>query len=198
MACHTMDGIFWALHAFDPYAVEAVKVEGLTDDMFPKSSTIKWEYKAKGNRPAFVSWWYDGEHKPPRPEGLPEDYELDESGNVFVGTRATILVEGDYGDRPRIIPEEKAKEIGKPRQMLERSPGHYKEWVMAANGEQPANYPRSNFLYAGPMTEVILLGNLAMKAGKRMEYDADKMRFTNDKDANKLLTKEYRMGWDFL
>ena len=102
---------------------------------------------------------------------------------------------GDYGERPRIIPDAKRKEIGDPPKMLERSPGHYKEWIAACKGEQAMSFARSNFAYAGPFTESILLGNIALRVGQRLEWDGEKMEFTNLPEANQFVSKEYRAGW---
>ena len=89
------------------------------------------------------------------------------------------------------------KEIGKPPQMLERSPGHVLEWIMAAAGEQPRDYPKSNFAYAGPFTETVLLGNVALRVGRRLEWDGEQMEFTKVPEANEYVSKEYREGWRF-
>ncbi len=87
------------------------------------------------------------------------------------------------------------KELGKPPQLLERSPGHVEEWLMAVAGQKPLDYPKSNFTYAGPFTETVLLGNIALRMGRRLEWDGPNMRFTNLPQANQYLTKEYREGW---
>ena len=108
------------------------------------------------------------------------------------------MIQGDYGDSPRIIPETKLKEIGKPPKMLERSPGHYKEFYLAAKGEKNLDFPKSNFLYAGPMCESILLGNVALKfPGKKLAWDGPNLTVTNIPEANKFINKEYRPGWRF-
>jgi hypothetical protein len=158
---------------------------------------VKWEFPARGGRPAFDVYWYDGGLKPKRPVELEQGRDLPETGNLYVGSRATLLVTGDYGDNPRIIPEEKALEMGPPPKMLDRSPGHMEEWVMACRGEKPYDYPGSNFQYAAPFTETVLLGNVALIAGKRLEWDGDALEVTNLPEANALISKEYREGWKF-
>ena len=197
MGCHTADGMYWTMDPGHPTAVELISSSGPCDDAFPKKSIMKWEFPAKGKRPAFVAFWYDGGQKPKKPECLDEKRKLPKTGNLFIGTKASILAGGDYGDSVRIIPEEKMKEIGKPKKMLERSPGHYKEWWMAITGQKPYDFPKSNFGYAGPMTETILLGNVALKVGKRIEWDGPNLKVTNIPEANKLGNKEYRKGWKF-
>jgi predicted dehydrogenase len=195
MACHTMDGLFWALDPGYPTAIEPIAVTSVNNETFPKASVIKWEFPAKGERPAFVAYWYDGGLLPTVPPELEAGRRLGTTGNLFLGTKAALLVQGDYGDSPRVIPESKMLELGRPPQLLERSPGHINEWVMAVAGEKPIDYPKSNFDYAGPFTETVLLGNIALRVGRRLEWDGPNMRFTNAPEANEYLTKEYRDGW---
>lgn len=195
MACHTMDGVFWALDPGHPTAVEPVASSPMNGETFPKASIVRWEFAARGERPAFKAYWYDGGLAPPMPPDLEPGRRLGGTGNLFIGTKATLLVQGDYGDSPRIIPEAKMKEIGRPKPILERSPGHVEEWLLAVIGEKPLDFPKSNFAYAGPMTETILLGNIALRVGRRLEWDGPNLRFTNLTDANQFVTKEYRSGW---
>ena len=197
MGCHTADGLYWVMDPDPPTAVEPVSSSGPCGDSFPKKAIVKWHFPAKGKKPAFVAFWYDGEQKPPRPEELDEKRKLPKTGNLFVGTKGKILCSGDYCGSARIIPESKMKEIGKPPKMLDRSPGHYKEWYLALTGEKPYDFPKSNFGYAGPMTEKILLGNIALRVGKRIEWDGPNLKITNIPDANKYVNKEYRKGWKF-
>src|SRR5206468_494318 len=169
----------------------------MNGDTFPQSGVMKCQFAQRGARPAFDGYWYEGGLKPQRPPELEPNRKMPETGNVFIGTKATILVQGDYGDSPRIIPETKMKEIGKPPQMLERSPGNYAEWVMAAKHEKPVGFCKANFLYAGPMVEVMLLGAIAEKMGRKLEWDAANMKVTNVPEANAFVNKQYREGWKF-
>jgi len=195
MACHTMDGMFWALEPGHATAIEPVALTAVNTETFPKAAVIKWEFPATDRRPGFVAYWYDGGLMPKIPRELEFGRRLPSTGNLFLGTKASLLVSGDYGNSPRIFPEKKLREIGKPPQLLERSPRHVKEWVMAAAGVAPLDYPKSNFAYAGPFTETILLGNIALRLGRRLEWDGRRMRFTNLPEANQYVTKEYRPGW---
>lgn len=195
MACHTMDGVWAALDPGYPTSVEPLAATEITSEAFPNASVVKWEFPAKPGRPAFTNYWYDGGLKPPFPIDLEATRKYASGGCLFVGTKAKILVAGDYCDSPRIIPEAKMKEIGKPKQLLERSPGHIEEWIMAAKGEKPLDFARSNFFYSGPFTETVLLGNIALRVGRRLEWDAKKLEFTNYPEANRYVTKEYRDGW---
>jgi predicted dehydrogenase len=175
MACHTMDGIFWALDPGYPTVIEPIALTAVNNETFPKASMIKWEFPAKGERAAFSAYWYDGGLMPTTPPELEYGRKLITTGNLFLGTKASLLVGGDYGDSPRIIPEAKMQE--------------------AVAGEKPIDFPKSNFDYAGPFTETVLLGNIALRVGRRLEWDGPNMRFTNIPEANAYLTKEYREGW---
>ena len=197
MGCHTQDGLYFAMDPGHPTSVEVVETSGPCGDSVPKKGVVKWTVPAKGKRPGFVAYWYDASQQPPRPEELDEKRKLPKTGNLFIGTKGKILSSGDYGDTMRIIPEAKMKEIGKPKQTIERSPGHYKEWWMALTGQKPYDFPKSNFGYAGPMTETILLGNVALKVGGKIEWDGKTGKVTNNAEANKYVNKAYRKGWEF-
>lgn len=197
MACHTMDGFFWALDPGHPVSVEPITASLVTKEAFPKASMIRWDFAGKLGKPALKAFWYDGGLMPQLPKDLELGRSLKSTGNLFIGTKGSLLVSGDYGEGPRVIPESRMKQVGKPKELLPRSPGHYKEWVMACVGEKPADFARSNFSYAGPMTETILLGNIALRVGRKLEWDGKKMQFTNLPEANQYITKEYRSGWKF-
>jgi len=195
MACHTMDGMFWAMAPTWPAAVEPVAMTPMNGETFPNAAVVKWEFPAHNGHPAWTAYWYDGELRPPLPPQLEPGRNLSNLGSLFIGTKAAILCQGAYGDSVRIIPEAKMKEIGRPKPLLERSPGHIVEWLMAVAGQKPLDYPKSNFAYAAPMTETILLGNIALRVGRRLEWDGRNLRFTNLPEANQYITKEYRDGW---
>ena len=219
MACHTMDSIFMSLDPGFPTHVEAINVDTLTDDAYPKGSTLKWTFGPKGDRPGFVVYWYDGTdneyedengetRRHPRLEELAEGAELSTSGNIYVGTKHKLLVSGDYGDSSRIIPNEAYREFSmtlkeatgdhKPARVLEESIGHHTEWREAAMGNKAYDYPGSNFKYAGPFTETVQLGNVCLRfPGEKLAWDGPNLRFSNNDQANELITKVYREGFDF-
>ncbi|MEM9329043.1 MAG: T9SS type A sorting domain-containing protein, partial [Bacteroidota bacterium] len=91
------------------------------------------------------------------PEHLEEGRKLPNTGCIFVGSECSIMSAGDYGDSPRLIPEAAMKKHGKPERTIERSVGHYKEFVLAATGQKPIDYPGSNFNYAAPFSETVLI-----------------------------------------
>ncbi len=214
MACHTMDSIFMSLDPGFPTHVEATNVDTLTDDAFPKGSTLKWTFGPKGDRPGFDVYWYDGTDnedngkRHPRLVELTNGQKFGNSGNIYVGTERTLLVQGDYGDSSRIIPEEEHRELAMalkektgtaaPPRVYEKSIGHHTEWREAAIGNKPYDYPGSNFKYAGPFTETVQLGNVCLHhPNESLAWDGPNLRFSNNEAANKLITKGYREGWDF-
>jgi hypothetical protein len=130
---------------------------------------------------------------------------MPQSGNVYFGSKADLLIQGDYGDSPRVVTGPGETVIGKPPVLLPRNPdgtgdyGQYAEWRRACVGEKDWKHPGSNFTYAAPFTEAILLGNIALRVGKlgeKLEYDAKQMKFTNNEEANRYLNKTYRKGWE--
>jgi predicted dehydrogenase len=197
MGCHMLDGMFWAMEPGYPTSIEPVTLMPMHKETFPKASTVKWTFPANGKRPGFVAYWYDGGLRPARPADLEPGRELPESGALYIGTKGTILGSADDGASVRIIPERKLHQIGKPKRMLERSPGHYREFVMVALGEKPLDFCKANFNYSAPMTETIQLANLALRLGRRIEWDGPNLKITNIPEANALLTKAYTDGWKF-
>jgi len=133
-----------------------------------------------------VITWYDGGMQPPRPPELEPDRKFAvEDGILYVGDRGKILGH-------RLIPDARAREYGKPPEKLERSPGHYQEWINACKGGKPAG---ANFAdHAAHLAEVVLLGNVAIRTNQKIEWDPVNMR-TNSEEANKLLNPPYREGW---
>jgi len=199
MACHIMDSAFFALDPGHPDSVEVIHMDGGVGESFPNSSTIRWSFPKKGGRTAFDLYWYDGKDRPARPPELEKNFKMPKFGSLYVGSNASLLVSGNYGESPRIIPEAKRRELGRPPKILERSPGHHDEWRLACIGEKPVDYPGSNFKYASPFTEAILLGNAALRAGvgQKLEWDGPGLRFKNNEVANRWITKNYRASWDF-
>ena len=192
MAVHNADPAFFALELDAPTAVEAETSE-VNNDTFPKWNIIHYYFPAKGNRPAVKMTWYDGAKLPPTPAHLDEGLKLGDNGILFVGENASLLG-GSHAGTPRIIPEAKRKEYGKPPQTLPRSPGHHKEWIEACKAGKPQD-AKSGFWYAGPFVEALLVGNLAVRLQKRVEWDSRTMRSPNCPEADNYVTKFYRAGW---
>jgi predicted dehydrogenase len=173
-------------------------VYGSSTPLFPESvpsaSVIHYEFPARGDLPAVKMHWYDGGMLPPRPEELAEERELKRfDGIIFVGDKGKMLVEGWGGERPRLLPESRNKEYKRPPKTLPRSIGHYKEWLQACRTGSPTE---SNFDFAGPLTETVLLGTVCIRnGGDKIVWDSANLKITNDDEANRFLHQEYREGW---
>jgi predicted dehydrogenase len=213
IGCHAMDPVFralklgaplpigWEDHGKGcyPLSVQASSTR-VNKETYPLASMVTYEFPARGEMPPLKLIWYDGNLRPPRPPELEEDQEMGDNGHLIIGDNGKILSHRGQGRRGfQLIPQKRAKEYGTPPQKLSRSIGHYKEWIEACKGGQPAG---SNFDWAGPLTEVVLLGNVALRPELREEltmkkllWDGAQMRFTNCDDANKFLRTEYRKGW---
>lgn len=198
MACHIMDPTFWALKLMDAktFSVEVLSQEGMSAQTAPTKSKIKFQFPARGEMPAVDVYWYDGGNLPERPADIPAGEKLGEgdNGSLFVGTKGYATT-GTYGGGTRLLPEAKNKDFKAPDPSIPRIDGqnHYHNWLNAVRGGEAAC---SNFDYAVPLTIVANFGNVALFAGKKLEFDFEKFQITNDADANKFLTKEYRKGWE--
>jgi len=195
MGCHTWDGPFWAMNPTYPESVEIVKAEGVNDQTYPNKQVIKFRFPAEHGRPGFDAYWYDGGLKPDRPDELPGSQGLPGSGSLYVGTKGKMMVWGDYGGAPRLIPEAFQKAVGKPERVIDPSPGHHREWVMAVTGEKPWDYPKSNFTYGGRLTETMLLGGVALRVpGRKIECDWQARKVVTA-EAAPFYKPAYREAW---
>jgi hypothetical protein len=159
------------------------------------AAMVHYQFPARGDMPPLKLHWYDGGLLPERPAELEENRELDpEDGILFVGDKGKMLVTGWGGEHPRLLPQSLDKEYKRPPQSLPRSvAGHYQEWVTAC---KTGSSTRSNFDFAGPLTEAVLLGSVCIhNGGDKLVWDAQNLKITNDQDANKYLHYEYRNGW---
>lgn len=195
MAVHNADPAFFALELGAPTAVEA-QSSPVNDETLPVWNIITFEFPAKGDRPAVKMVWYDGAKLPPKPAHLDEGLKLGDNGILFVGDKCSLLG-GSHAGVPRIIPEAKRKELGRPPKTLPRSPGHYEEWIAACKAGKPQD-AKSGFWYAGPFVEALHVGNLAVRLQKRVEWDAAKMRSPNCPEADNYITKFYRNGFNLV
>jgi len=192
IGCHQLDSVFRALKLGYPTTIEACS-SGVNTETAPLSSLVRYEFPAREGMPPLTLTWYDGGLMPQRPPELEEGRKFGEADdNLFVGDKGKML---GY----RLIPEARMKEYGKPPQKIARSPGHHKEWINACKGGPAA---RANFDWAGPLTEAVLVGNIALKMekqlyekGLKLHYDGPKMEVTNLPEANKYIRDEYREGW---
>lgn len=208
MGCHNMDLAFWSLRLRDPESVELLEQEGKTDESPAKASVTKWMFpklkwkdaktQKTQTRAEVALTWYDGGRKPDAK--LAKQDKLPPNGCILIGSTDTLYVPMYWG-RGDFLSGRKMEDFTEVPQSLPRFPGadkdndhaHHQEWVQAVKGNGEA---LSNFAYAGPMTEAVLLGNVAQRVGKKIKWDPIQMRIRNDKDANEFLTKKYRKGWD--
>ena len=196
MACHILGTPNMALRLTAPVSVECVEQEGKGKYTFPKKSTIRFDFPARGAMPPVKIFWHDGMKAQPRIDGIPPDELLgdkDINGSVFIGDQGFVTT-GCYGERTRLMPDAKMKDYKFPPPVLTRSPGHYRDWIRACKGGEPAC---SNFSVASPFVEWMLLGAIALKFDGKLEWDASKMRFTNNNAANRFLKPTFRKGWKF-
>jgi hypothetical protein len=192
IGCHQFSPIFKALKLGYPTCVDAC-TSGVNEETAPLASIVRYEFPARGDMPALKLTWYDGGLMPVRPDELPDGLRFGSADdNLYVGDKGKMLGH-------RLIPDERNREFGKPPRVLERSPGHHKEWLTACKGGPPAG---SNFDISGPMAEVVLLGNIAVRMsqqlyekGLKLHYDGPNMKITNLPEANKYIRSEYREGW---
>ncbi|MCX5645619.1 MAG: Gfo/Idh/MocA family oxidoreductase [Phycisphaerae bacterium] len=201
MACHTTDGIYAIMKPGYAATAEPIIMTGPVKDQWPLGMVVKSTYRAKGDQPGFTTFWYEGKKEdgtpfmPETPEELKVDNaRLPRTGNLIIGTKGKMIVEGDYWESPRLIPNARRKEFGQPKQLLERSPGHHEEFIMACKGEKPREFSQTNWSYSGPMAANIQLGNLCARAGKKLELD-EAGKIVSDPKINDLAWREPRKGW---
>jgi predicted dehydrogenase len=193
IGCHQFSAVFKALKPGHPTWIDACSSNHqcppeVANETAPVSSITRWGFPAQGDRAAFTLTWWDGGLKPPRPEELEADRKFAEGD--------WLLIIGDKGKmlEHRIVPEARAREVGKPPQVLPRSPGHYVEWINACKGGPPAG---SNFVdHAAHLAEVVLLGNISIRTKEKLYWDGENLRFTNSDAANALINPPYRAGWN--
>ena len=200
MACHILDPVNWALKLGYPTSVEASSpriysqrgiIKNTLEETAPLASIVRYEFPARGNMPPVKMTWYDGGLMPALPEKL--EPKQRSGGVIFVGDKGKLMC-GTYGNNPRLIPDMKMKEYKQPPVTLPRIIGsHEQNWIDACKGGEPAC---SNFNYAGPFTEMVLLGNLAIRVGEKLYWDGEKMEVTNLPEANEYLRTLYREGWE--
>ena len=192
MGCHVLDAPYNALKLGAPTAVSA-KTSGVNNETGPLWSIITYEFPARGAMPPVTLTWFDGGKLPPRPEGFPADKPMgdNEGGTVFVGSEG-FLVCGTYGTSPQLYPESLVKTYEEKGGERPTGQSHHQNFIEAIKSGKPAN---SDFSYAAPFNEVVLLGNIAMRAGKRIEWDPATMKFPNAPEADQFLQQPFREGW---
>jgi predicted dehydrogenase len=193
MACHNLDPAVWALDLRAPVSVEACAA-GFDAHTAPVCGIYRWHFGPRGAQPPVKVTWYDGGLTPERPRELSDEDLLGASGNgvLFIGDKGVIMCAG-WGGPPRILPDERMDGYRRPAKTIPRSKGHHRDWLKACKGGPPAS---SNFEYGARITELVLLGNVALRVGKKIRWDAANLRATNAPEADQYLKDPYRRGWE--
>ncbi|UCD23476.1 MAG: Gfo/Idh/MocA family oxidoreductase [Gemmatimonadota bacterium] len=195
IACHAMDAAFWALELGYPTSIEAESTQ-LFEETAPAVSRIAYHFPARGNRQEIKVVWRDGNLTPPRPFDLAEadSWPPGSSGQLWVGDEGTLLA-GIYGDGPRLVNASRHAELmaSPPTETYARTEGVYVEWIDACKSGGKAG---SDFAtHSGPLTEMVLLGNLAVRAAKALELDPSTGQVTNTEIPEEYVKPTYRQGW---
>ena len=223
MACHIMDPIYRILPIDYPSSAECsianqwtgMNQEANYTDSCPVASIIHLEYPRKDKKGTLKVSWYDGGLLPKRPDELLPEEEFGnwDGGVLFIGTKGKLLADC-YGANPRLLPLTKNESAKAVKETIKRVPeGHYLQWVNACIAGYGKGETSSPFEYAGPFTESILMGNLAIRSAlytdptvsgwgknkftgrKKLLWDARNMKITNFDEANRFVKREYRDGW---
>ena len=209
MACHTLHTYFKELQLGAPmtiYSYGSTRHKGFfrfvsTPECQSHANMITWEFPARGKLPALNVYWYDGGMRPHRPVELDQGMQLPSSGILFVGEKAKLIA-GYGGGNPfgkrrgfdggLLLPVKKFKDFLQPPKTMSRCEDHYREWTQACKTGGRTVCPIE---FGCEMTEMALLGTLALRTRRVLTWDAKAMRVTNHKEANRLVDPAYRAGW---
>ena len=185
MGCHYMDLPFWALKLRHPVKCEA-EGDAPHPETCPLGLTVRYQYPARGNMPPVKLTWYDGKNIPRQIAGE----RVPGSGVMFVGSEGNMFA--NY-DSYKLFPKEKFSDFNPPEPTIPDSIGHHAEWIDACKNGTPTT---CNFDYSGALTESVLLGNVAYRLGKGLDWDGKALKATNAPEADKFIRKQYRPGWE--
>jgi len=191
IGCHALDPVFRALKLKYPTSVQAVSTL-INYETYPLGSLVTYDFPAREGMPELRLFWYDGGLRPPRFKELDENTPVRENGVIYIGSKGKIL-----GNR--IVPKSLRDSYQRPAPTIPSSPGHYAEWTLACKGGEQAG---SCFEWAGPLTEVVQLGNIALRPELRekmssmtLKFDPETLTFPTMSEADKFIHYEYREGW---
>jgi len=193
MGCHYMDLPFWALRLRHPTSVEA-EGPAVHPETTPRLLTVRYQFPARDDLPPVDLTWHHG----PVPPAVLKEKNLPiwkrggsgpESGVLFVGSDGMLMA--DF-DRRKLFPESKFADFQPPEPTIPDSPGHHQEWITACKTGGPTT---CNFDYSGALTEAVLLGNVAFRTGRKLQWDDAILRAPNCPEADMFLRREYRDGW---
>lgn len=192
MGCHILNAPFWALDLRGDVKISA-QSEGCTETATPKWSIITYDYPARGQRAPVKLTWFDGTRQPPVPKELGADAKLPQGGAIYYGDNGIIMDGTNYGSSPRLLPEERMRTFtDRPPKRLPRVPGGImRDFVNACKGGPAAC---SNFVdHACDLTEMVLLGNVALRAGQPIDWDSSRGICRNLPSADRFIHKNYRV-----
>ncbi|MFA6242118.1 MAG: Gfo/Idh/MocA family oxidoreductase [Candidatus Hydrogenedentales bacterium] len=198
MGCHILDPVFWALDLGHPSSVQATTTHfepEVSDETFPRASIVRYEFPKRGSMPPVKLTWYDGRLKPPIPDDFEPGMKLDSNGAILIGDKGTAIHGSHGAGGLKFLPVEKMRDYKGPEKTIPRveNGAHEQDWVRACKDGKPAS---SSFEYGGPLTEMVLLGVLAMRAkDRKIEWDGANFQIPNDAEANALVNPPYRDGW---
>jgi hypothetical protein len=201
MGAHLVDHPFWSLKLGMPTVIEtrSTPFNGAT---FPTATTTYYDFPKRGNLPAVKLTWYDGGLTPPKPEEVGDEPLNAEGGIIYIGSKGKMIQE-TYGHNPHLLPKSLHESYGTPKTVLKRvaHEEHEMNWIEAIKGKAEISCP---FEYATQLTEVMLLGIVALRAGGKIHYDGENMKVTNTIrmggerviDPNDFLRRENRAGFE--
>lgn len=197
MGCHIIDPAFYALELGAPALVQATTTHWepeVASETYPRASIVRMDFPARGEKPPVRLTWSDGRILPPVPPEFLPGQKFTPSGAMFIGQHGIIIHDSHGASGLQILPESKAKSYKRPEKSIPRVEGsHEGDWIRACKDGRPAS---ASFEYGGPLTEVALLGMIAVQVkDQRLEWDSENLRFTNNELANKLVHTKYREGW---
>jgi predicted dehydrogenase len=197
MGIHHVDPAFYALSLDAPQTVEATSAGGVDSVRCSRGLLVTWRFAATGKRGPLAVHWYDGGLMPPTPAGIDTDDPRQrlgegENGVLFVGEKGFITCAG-WSGMPRLLPLELHRSYVRPAKTVPRVEGHHADWLQACKGVRPSCSP---FAYGARLTELMLLGNVALRTGRLVKWDSDQMKATNAPAADQYLRLPYRKGWE--
>ena len=200
IGCHTFDAPFWALDLGAPARVQAFREPPPGDGFVSMNSVVTYQFPARGTKPPVTMTWYERGYDVPKPRRWEPDKPLPVEGGMYMeGTKETLFHAGMRPESPMLTPAARFMEVKDELRRIPRRPpvgdGPIEEWLRAIKGDGPA--PGSSFDYAAPLTEVVLLGVIAQRTGRTIEWDAEAMKVKGQPDLDALVREPAREGWRY-
>lgn len=202
MGIHNLDTAFWALELGAPISAEVKDCAPGLHDAAMKETAPLWSiteihFPARGAKPPVKMTWYDGGKTPPAELFHGEEINKADGGSLIIGDKGTLYTRTWHGgqnpkDMFLLLPRKQFIDFQPPSPTLPRTRSHHQEWVSACRGEGKS---LSHFGYAAMLTESLLLGNLALRTGQKIDWDSSMMRATNCPAADEFIKPTFRSGW---